>query len=72
MKEETKVVLKEMLSNFLLKGVLVSVIVFFLAMLINSTVLLIWFTTNDQETTSLHWSIIGVLGGLYPIAVYVV
>jgi hypothetical protein len=72
MKEETGVVLKNMLRNFLLKGVLVSVIVFFIAMFINSAVVLAWFSTNDVSITSTQWTIIGILGGLYPMAVYIV
>ncbi|MFT6716786.1 MAG: hypothetical protein ACJA0Q_001434 [Saprospiraceae bacterium] len=71
MKEESKEVLKNMLENFLLKGVLLSVVIFFVGMILNTVVVLLWFKYNNHEITGLHWSIIGFLCGIYPIAVFI-
>lgn len=69
--EERGVGLKNILRRFLLKGVLVSIVVFFIAMFINATVVLVWFSNNDVPLTSVHWSIIGVFLGGYPLVAYV-
>ncbi len=72
MKTELKADLKKISINFLLKGVLVSIGIFVLAMIVNSVILGFWYAYRQNEISTNQLVITGILAGVYPIAVYII
>lgn len=68
---EIKVKIGNVLKRTFVKGVLIALVIFFSAQFLNGLNLAIWYA-KQSESTDLKIGILGLLGGVYPIIVYMV
>ncbi len=72
MKKEISEDIKRILKSVFLKGLLLSIVIFFIAMTLNFIILSIWYAFNKDGISVNQLVTVGILGGLFPVIVYIV